>query len=204
MKKLLIFVISLLCVTTTFAQTYYQPSRQNWSVGARVGSGFQAVAQYSFQNDNYIEGRIGMGWIDGNLAGKALTADFTILYNWRVFEMDWTPSVGVWFFDAGAGVNVGGRKDYAYVGAAGMARLGITFNDAPVTLSIDWTPIVGPNFRSYDHYETELKPAVDGAVDPESGEPVMEMVKTRFERRTETGFRGIGFANFAITCTYNF
>ena len=54
-----------------------------------------------------------------------------------------------------------------------MARLGIKFNDAPVSLSVDYTPVVGPSI-SYGG------------------------------GHSSAGFRGLGFANFGITCTYNF
>lgn len=133
MKKLLLLAVTVILATSAFAQ--------DWSVGGRVGSGFQAVGQYSFNNDNYVEARFGASWANG---GGAVTADFTALYNWHIVEMDWTPSAGTWFFDAGVGVNVGGKGHYAYVGVAGMARLGIEFSGAPVSLSLDYTPVIGP------------------------------------------------------------
>ena len=134
MKKILLLVVAVMFATTTFAQ--------NWSVGGRVGSGFQVVGQYTLGDKNYVEARFGTYWANN---GGYVTADFTALYNWRIFNMDWTPRAGRWFFDAGCGVNVGGREHEAYVGAALMARLGITFNDAPVSLSLDWSPSFGPS-----------------------------------------------------------
>lgn len=133
---------------------------QGFRVGARLGSGFQAQAEYSYNGANYIEGRLGMGWYHGG----ALTADFTALHNWNVCTMDWTPSVGQWFFDAGVGLTVGGnaykaealastggelvtvsaRGGVAYIGVAGCAKLGIQFNSAPVILALDFTPAFGP------------------------------------------------------------
>ena len=160
MKKFLLVIVASLFVTGAFAQ--------DWSVGARVGSGFQAVGQYGYNQKCYIEGRFGAGWLDGGV-----TADFTALHNWNIFTMDWTPSAGDWFFDAGVGLNVGGSSHYAYFGVAGMARLGFTFKSVPVSLSIDYTPVVGP-----------------------------EMVYGG--GNTYAGFRGIGFANLGLTCTYNF
>lgn len=159
MKRFLLLVVASLFVTGAFAQ--------DWSVGGRVGSGFQAVGQYSLNTDNYIEARFGAAWLGG------VTADFTALYNWHIVEMDWTPSAGTWFFDAGVGLNVGGASHYAYVGVAGMARLGIEFNDAPVSLSLDYTPVIAPDFGYGGGH-------------------------------TVVGFRGSGFANVGITCTYNF
>ena len=60
---------------------------QNWTVGGRIGSGFQAVGQYVFSNDNYVEARFGAYWAN---AGGTVTADFSVLYNWNVCNMDWT------------------------------------------------------------------------------------------------------------------
>lgn len=138
MKKFLLTIAVCFCALTV--------SAQGWSVGARVGSGFQAQGEYAFNNNNYVEGRFGMSWLNG---GAALVADFTALYQWNVLNMDWTPSAGEWFFDAGVGVSVGGREHYAYVGAAGCAKLGIKFNSAPIKLSFDWTPVVGPEIGYY-------------------------------------------------------
>ena len=131
MKKFFLMMVASLFVTGAFAQ--------DWSVGGRIGSGFQAVGQYGYNQNSYIEGRFGAGWLDGGV-----TADFTALHNWKVCTMDWTPRAGEWFFDAGVGINVGGAAHYAYLGVAGMARLGFKFYDAPVSLSVDYTPVIGP------------------------------------------------------------
>ena len=133
MKKLLL--------TLAMGLLAWSASAQNWTVGGRIGSGFQAVGQYVFSNDNYVEARFGAYWAN---AGGTVTADFSVLYNWNVCNMDWTPSAGRWFFDAGAGINVGGKGHYAYVGVAGSAKLGIAFKGAPVRFAFDWSPAFGP------------------------------------------------------------
>ncbi|MBR2333064.1 MAG: hypothetical protein IKA60_01875 [Rikenellaceae bacterium] len=134
MKK---FILSLaVCLCAAFAA-----NAQDWAIGGRVGSGLQAQAELGLTSNTYLEGRLGMGWANLN---ANLNADFTALHNWNVCTMDWTPSAGQWFFDAGCGVTVGGAAHYAYVGVAGCAKLGIKFNSAPVKLSIDWTPSFGP------------------------------------------------------------
>ncbi len=133
MKKFLLSV--------AFALLAWTVSAQNWMVGGRIGSGLQADAAYVLGNDNYIEGRFGMYWAN---AGGHLTADFTALYNWSICKMNWTPAAGTWFFDAGAGINVGGKSHYAYVGVAGCAKLGLEIKGAPIRLSFDWTPAFGP------------------------------------------------------------
>ncbi len=139
MKKLLL--------TLAMGLLAWSASAQNWTVGGRIGSGFQAVGQYVFSNDNYVEARFGAYWAN---AGGTPTADFSVLYNWNVCNMDWTPSAGRWFFDAGAGINVGGKGHYAYVGVAGSAKLGIAFKGAPVRLSFDWSPAFGPGIAYWD------------------------------------------------------
>ena len=177
MKKLFLIVVTIFVATTSFAQ--------EWSLGARAGSGLQAVGEYKYNGSNYFEARFGASWnnpvvstiyyddyeVDAN-SGRVM-ADFTLLHNWHIAEMDWTPEGGIWFFDAGAGVNVGGRQNYAYVGVAGMARLGFTFHNAPVTLALDWTPTFGPGILY-------VKDA------------------------NEAFFNELGLANVGITCTYNF
>ncbi len=115
-------------------------SAQEWGVGGRLGAGFQAQGEYTLSNDNYIEARFGMSWCN---AGALVMADFTALYQWNIAKMDWTPSAGEWFFDLGAGVGAGGRGHYAYAGAVGCAKLGLKFNNVPLKLSIDWSPLFG-------------------------------------------------------------
>lgn len=177
MKRVFLILVAVLFATSAFAQ--------EWSVGGRVGSGFQAVGQYKYNGSNYIEARFGASWNNYLVTTTVTTehtfdvhqsrvmADFTLLHNWHITEMDWTPRGGIWFFDAGVGVNVGGVAHYAYVGVAGMARLGFTFNNAPVTLALDWTPTFGPGILYVDRYN-------------------------------EAVFNELGLANVGISCTYNF
>ena len=144
MKKLIMTIAVIFCAASVSAQSWIDSATdaKNWSAGVRLGSGFQAVAEYTFSSDNYFEGRFGMSWCNG---GASLMADFTALYNWHICDMDWTPDTGKWFFDAGCGVVVGGRSHYAYVGAAGSAKFGIAFRNVPLKLSVDWTPYIGPH-----------------------------------------------------------
>ena len=141
-------IVAIMCVGAV--------SAQEWSVGLRAGSGVQAVGQVTTSGKGYLEARFGASWnnpivstmtnVNNNIYAESgrVMADFTILHNWRIAEMDWTPRAGRWFFDAGVGANVGGKAHYAYVGLAGMARLGFSFNSVPLSLAIDWTPSFGP------------------------------------------------------------
>lgn len=169
----------MLIVAAMFVTTL---SAQEWSLGGRVGSGIQAVGQYTFSNENYLEARFGASWnnpevwvaySDGTIKEGRVMADFTLLYNWHILEMDWTPSTGIWFFDAGVGVNVGGKPHYAYVGVAGSARLGLKFHNAPVSLAFDWTPSFGPGILYVGN-------------------------------QNEAMFNELGLANVGISCVYHF
>jgi hypothetical protein len=148
MKKIFLILAAALCVATVSAQNKFQSAvqavaSQKWSVGARLGSGFQAQAECFYGDKTYVEGRFGMQWVAG------VTADFTVLHNWNCFTMDWTPSVGKWFFDAGVGLNVGGAEHYAYIGVVGQAKLGLKFNKVPIRLAFDWSPSFGPGIAYF-------------------------------------------------------
>lgn len=152
MKKIFLVMAAMLCVATVSAQSKFESSVKNaaktvasqkWSVGARLGSGFQAQAECFYSDKAYVEGRLGMQWVAG------IGADFTVLHNWNVCTMDWTPSAGKWFFDAGVGLNVGGAAHVATLGVAGQAKLGIKFDAAPVRLALDFTPAFGPAIVYY-------------------------------------------------------
>lgn len=134
MKKLLVAVLAIFCVSTASAQEF--------NLGARFGAGFQVVGQYGLSSSNYIEGRLGTTWAE---ADGYSPFDITATYNWKIETMNWTPSVGKWFFDAGVGVNAWAHKQVSSFAIAGVARLGLKFNDVPVSLALDWTP--GFNFK---------------------------------------------------------
>ena len=172
MKKILLTLAVCFCALSV--------SAQEWAVGGRFGSGLQAQGEYHFANNNYVEARFGMYYAN---PGATVMADFTALYNWNICNMDWTPSAGQWFFDAGCGINVGGREHYAYVGAAGMARLGIKFNGAPVRLAIDWTPAFGAEI-AYWSSQTVGGYKIKGG--------------------SSSAFNKYGLCNFGISCVYCF
>ena len=174
MKKMLLALVAMFCIVGVNAQ--------EWSVGGRVGAGFQVVGQLKYDGNNYIEARLGSSWNNPVVttyydnyqvySGRVM-ADFSFLHYWGCADMDWTPSAGRWFFDAGVGVNVGGKANYAYVGVVGSARLGFTFNNVPLSLSFDWSPSFGPGIL----YVGNLN---------------------------EAFYNELGLANVGITCTYNF
>ncbi len=139
MKKILLALAVCLGAWSASAQ-------DRWSVGGRVGAGLQVVGQYHglgtvAAHPFYLEGRFGMSWCN---AGGSVVADLTALAAWNCFEFGACNS-GNFFADFGAGISVGGKAHYAYVGVAGLARCGFKFSGAPVSLSADWTPLFGPH-----------------------------------------------------------
>ena len=175
MKKILFLLAVVSCAVSASAQNWSEATnKSNWAAGLRIGSGLQAQAEYYLSSDNYVEGRFGMSWCN---AGATAMADFTALYNWHILDMNWTPKAGDWFFDAGVGLNVGGRGHYAYVGAAGCAKFGIKFNKVPLKLAADWTPVFGAEVAYVKYSGTTFR---------------------------SSQFYKYGLANLGISCVYCF
>ena len=88
MKKFLVALVAMFCVTAVSAQFS--------SVGVRLGTGTAITAQYDLSKTNHIDGRISFrgGW-----------TSLTGIYNYSLESFDWTPGLGQWFFDAGFGAN---------------------------------------------------------------------------------------------------
>ena len=139
MKKILLILVAVLCVTTVSAENKIKDAAnyvasQKWSVGLRATYGVQAVAECFYSDKAYFEGRLGLF--------NGLAADFTVIHNWNLFAWDWTPSVGQWYFDAGVGGNIGGHAHFCYGGVVGQAKFGIKFNKVPIRLAIDYSPAI--------------------------------------------------------------
>lgn len=217
MKKIFLVLAAAFCVASVSAQSKFESSvkqaaqavaSQKWSVGARLGSGFQAQAECFYGDKTYVEARFGMAWLGG------FGADFTALHNWNVCNWNWTPEVGNWFLDAGVGFNLGGgAKTHAqvyyddehlgwtdgttvYGGVAGQVKFGIKFKKAPIRLAVDWTPVFGVSGayanskgrKDIREANNDLKEAgIDGKV-----------------RVKDAHFYGTGLANIAVSATYCF
>lgn len=132
MKKFLLILAAAFCVASA--------SAQGWGLGARVNAGVQLQGEYQFASENYLEGRLGINFVNG------LNLDLTVIHQWNVCNWDWTPNAGKWFLDLGAGAqgalflqDNGG----VYAGVVGDAKFGIKFNKVPIKLAIDYTPGLG-------------------------------------------------------------
>ena len=169
MKKFLLTLVALFCVATTVSAkggNFF--TNHDWSAGLRVGYGVQAQAECFLNKSNYLEARLGLF--------GGLNAEFTALYNWHLFDWNWTPKVGSWYFDAGVGANLGGGVGYVYGGVAGQAKFGIKFNKVPIRLAVDYTPTLGVG-GAYGKYKGD------------SG---------------NVGLYALGFANIGLSATYCF
>ena len=219
MKRILLVLVVVLCAASVSAQSKFESTvkaiaDQKWSVGLRVGSGLRADAECFYGEKTYVEGRFGMAWLGG------LGADFTALHNWNCCNWDWTPSVGNWFLDAGVGFNIGGgAKTWArvvysgeydlgegivggtygttiYGGVAGQVKFGIKFNEVPIRLAIDWTPVFGVSGAyATAKGKKEIKAAND--------ELKAANIDGRFKVK-DAHFYSMGLANIAISATYCF
>lgn len=126
MKKFLLAIVAVLCVSAVSAQQY-----QN-SIGLRLGYGAELQYERHFSAENYLEANLG-------LYGFGNHFDLNATYNWNLCEWDWTPSAGKWFLSAGVGASAVAAPQYFNVGVAGDVAFGIRFNK-PVTLSLDYRP----------------------------------------------------------------
>lgn len=104
-----------MCVVSASAQskvkdTFGIDQDARCSLGLRVGSGTYVVGEYFYGKDVYIDGRIGWEWANG--------LNLTALNMWNPKDWNWTPNLGWWFVDAGAGAFVGAGygQVYAYNG----------------------------------------------------------------------------------------
>jgi hypothetical protein len=140
MKKFILIMAAVLCVTTASAQSSVKKAfgidqDARCAAGLRLGSGVQAVGEYFYAKDVYLEGRLGWEWANG--------FNFTALHMWNPKDWNWTPDLGWWFVDAGAGAFVGAGYGLVNFGIAGSAKFGILFKNVPIRLSVDLTPKIG-------------------------------------------------------------
>lgn len=134
MKKFLLAIVAVLCVSAVSAQEYKN------SIGLRVGYGAELQYERHFSAENYLEVNLGLSDFDFN------DAFVNVMYNWNCCEWDWTPNAGKWFLSAGVGGSLGwwnkpDAKINFNVGVAGNVAFGIRFNK-PVTLSVDYRPTI--------------------------------------------------------------
>ena len=136
MKKLLVLVALI-------AMSAVAVNAQKRAIGARLGYGADFSYQHNMGEKNMLE-------VDAGLPAFA-GIEAAATYDW-IFPISGWQEAGSWNWYAGVGAGAGyswlwGWGNYGYVGVAG--RLGIEYNfDFPLSLSLDWRPVIGPRFGS--------------------------------------------------------
>ena len=123
MKKFLVALVAMFCVTAVSAQVN--------NVGLRFNGGIELAGQYDLSKANYIDGRIGFGKHHIGVTG---------IYTWKIQEFNWTPQYGKWFFDAGVGASAT-FSEPLFLSVVGSAKLGFKFKNAPVSVIWDLCPV---------------------------------------------------------------
>ena len=95
MKKILLVMVALLCVTTVSAQSKLEEAAnyvasQKWSVGLRVGSGLQADAECFYSDKAYVEALRKRGKIsDKAAANRTLLLEIMDAVGLRPYVKEW-------------------------------------------------------------------------------------------------------------------
>lgn len=126
MKKFLLAIVAILCVSAVSAQKYEN------SIGLRIGYGAELQYERHFSAKNYLEANLG-------IYGYSSEFNLNATYNWNLCEWNWTPRAGKWFLSAGVGGSLAFAPKYFNVGVAGDVAFGIRFNK-PWTVSLDYRP----------------------------------------------------------------
>ena len=146
MKKFLLVIVAMFCVATVSAQSKLAQSAApaaKWSLGLRAGLNAGLVAEYFYGQDTYIDGRLGVGYLGGNV-----TVEFDAYHNWNLYNWDWTPNAGSWYLDSGVGAFVGGMANRIHFGVAATVKFGIHFKKVPIRLALDVSPQLGVDVNS--------------------------------------------------------
>ena len=138
MKKTLI--LATLFITLGSVVAFASPR----AIGGRLGYGVELSYQHGLNSGNMVSIDAGLAGIDGIEAAAT--------YDW-IFNISAWDKQGSWNWYAGVGAGLGAFNLYSkdfnhfYLGVAG--RIGAEYNFwFPLQLSLDWRPVIGPNFGS--------------------------------------------------------
>ena len=135
MKRWMMAAVLLLTALSANAQ------RTKHAIGAHFGgSTMDLEYQCHFTERNFLD--VTAGVFD---LGDGLTAQAT--YNWNIRQWsDWTPRFADWKLWGGFGGGVGfydhGEHDGMMLGPVGVLGFGFTLNDLPLTIGLDYRPMV--------------------------------------------------------------
>ena len=135
MKKYVLTLLITLAAMPLLAQ------RTPHALGVHLGgSPLDIEYQYHFNQKHFVDVTVGRFDVPHGFMIQGT-------YNWNLKEFeDWTPNFATWKVWAGAGVGIGGYDTHDYsglmLGPVGDLGFGFTINDVPITLGIDYRPMV--------------------------------------------------------------
>lgn len=133
MKKFIVAVMMCFAVATAA-----KAQDTKYAVGLRLGGSAELLFDYNLSSENFLQFTVSFP----NYDGVALTG----IYNWRCCEWNWTPRTCTWHLNAGVGAALGMYNfDNAgfLVGVAGSCAFGCLFKSVPISIDVDYRPIIG-------------------------------------------------------------
>ena len=106
--------------------------------GLRCGGSAELLFDYNLSSENFLQFTVAFP----NYDGVALTG----IYNWRCCEWNWTPRTCTWHLNAGVGAALGMYNfDNAgfLIGVAGSCAFGCLFKSVPISIDVDYRPVIG-------------------------------------------------------------
>ena len=138
MKKiLLVFVCSLFAFETVLAQ---EKKRRGITVGRWRG--------ISLSTRSFVSEFLQFTLATPHFEGLSVTG----IYNWRCCRWNWTPRTCDWYLNAGVGGALGlyDFDDSGFLlGLAGSCAFGCHFKNAPISLEVDYRPVIGARDRRW-------------------------------------------------------
>ncbi len=146
MKKIILGL--LLALSAHQAQAQSTPHALGVHFG---GSTTDVEYQYHFSKRNFLDVTLGLFDFDKGFAAQGI-------YNWNLHSWDWTPGFAVWKCWGGYGAGLGCYSHHddhdLFVGPVGTLGFGFTLCDIPLTVGLDYRPMVafnlGDSFKVID------------------------------------------------------
>lgn len=136
MKRIFLMSLFALAAFAVHAQ------RTPHAVGVHFGgSTIDLEYQYHFSNKNFLDVTAGIFDLGDGFFAQAV-------YDWNIKEWaDWTPNFATWKFWGGVGGGIGfydhDHHDGMLIGPVGTLGFGFTVKDFPLTVGLDYRPMVG-------------------------------------------------------------
>lgn len=140
MKKYL-FATLVACMVAIGASAQRTPHAIGFHAG---GATVDLEYQYHYNNKNFLDVTAGIFNIDEGFALQAV-------YNWNIAQFpDWTPRFATWKLWGGVGAGLGfydagDDDDGFFVGPVGTLGFGFTLKSIPLTIGIDYRPMLALN-----------------------------------------------------------